>query len=347
MVTHAYWTWGAVLTEVGIFLSPLNDATGLLPWAGVVAAHSLACAIVAISCYALLPPRFRRPAPAVLLLLFCFAFIAPVLGAIGILLVTRYSLRRTRRRGRHAAPVAVALPEYDVQGHDAPRRGQSSIRSRLGGQVPGDMRMQALLTLQAVPGRVANPILEELLGDSVDDVRLLAFGMLDNEEKKISGHIQRERALLDGELSPEQRFECLTHLAELHWELIYAGLAQGALRQHILGQALDYLEQALALPLPPTAGMLFLKGRILLARGDHPGAQAAMQQALQAGLSPGSALPYLAEIAFVMRDVDLVRDYMEQASHLHLAPKTRAIADLWTGRDNVNRRGAYLYLPHL
>jgi len=347
MLTHTDWTWSALAGGFGNFLAPLMQANNTAAWLGVLAAHTVVCAIVAALCYGLLPAGFKQPRWPVFLLLFCFSFIAPIAGAVGVLVITRYALRRVKRQLRYATPRTVELPQYDVQGHDAMRRGQSSIRSRLGLQVPDDIRMQALLTLQAVPGRVANPILEELLGDDVDDVRLLAFGMLDSEEKKISTHIQRERALLTTELTTEHRFDCQFHLAELHWELIYALLAQGELRRHILGQALSYLDAALALPVEPKPGMLFLKGRILLAQGDRDGAQANIELALAMGLSPASGLPYLAEIAFLQHQYDGVVQYMEQVASLHIAPKTRAITNLWTGRDTVSNISEYAFLPHL
>lgn len=347
MVTHAYWIWGAAATEIAIFLSPLMETGSALAWMGVLGAHAVACAIGAASCYLLLPTRYRHPRNQVLLLLFCFSFIAPVIGALGILLITRYALRRITRQHRYATPRTVGPPVYDVQGSDAMRHGQSSIRSRLDPNVPSDIRMQALLTLQAVPGRVANPILEGLLGDEVDDVRLLAFGMLDSEEKKISSLIQHELTLLAGELDAVQRRACQRHLAELHWELVYAGLAQGELRRHILGQAQGYLEQALTYDAAPAPGMLFLKGRILLTQGKIEDASATIAQALELGLSPASALPYLAEIAFMQRNFDLVTQYMEQVSRLHIAPKTRAIADLWTGRDTVSKLSDHKLLSHL
>jgi hypothetical protein len=347
MLTSIESSWNALPAWLGMFLSPLMQVNNAAAWIGVLAAHSVVCAIVAAICYGLLPAGFRQPRWPVLLLLFCFSFIAPIVGAVGILVITLYALRRVRRQLQYATPTTVELPQYDVQGHDAMRRGQSSIRSRLGLQVPGDIRMQALLTLQAVPGRVANPILEELLGDDVDDVRLLAFGMLDNEEKKISTHIQHERALLTTELSTEHRFDCQRHLAELHWELIYALLAQGELRRHILGQALSYLDGALALPIEPSPGMLFLKGRILLAQGDRDAAQANIELALSMGLAPTSGLPYLAEIAFLQQQYDRVAQVMDQVARLHIAPKTRAIANLWTGRDTVSNINEYAHLPHL
>lgn len=342
-----YWAWGAVLAELGIFFSPLIVSSSAPAFFGVLTAHALACAIVASSTYVLLPGRFKQPRVMVWLLMFNFAFIAPVVGAIGMLFMTRTTLRHASDTSRRAVPVSVDLPEYDVQVKDINRSGQGAIRSRLGVNVPGDIRMQSLLTLQVVPNRVSNPILEDLLGDSTDDVRLVAFGMLDAEEKKLSVHIQREREALSRELSREQRYTCLRHLAELHWELIYASLAQGELRRHILDQARTYLDAALAVGVTPNSGLLFLKGRILLAQGENDDAEEAIKQAVEMGQPKTSALPYLAEMAFRRREFGLVKQFMQQLAELNVASKTRAISDLWTGRDKVNNFSDRQYLPHI
>lgn len=342
-----YWAWGAVLADLGIFFTPLVFANSIPAFVGVLVVHAGACAIVASSCYVFMPAHFKKPRMMVWWLLFDFAFITPVVGAIGMLLMTRITLRQAADKALLAVPVSVDLPEYDVQGKDVNRSGQGSIRSRLGKNVPADIRMQSLLTLQAVPNRVSNPILEDLLGDNTDDVRLVAFGMLDAEEKKLSVHIQRERETLLRELTPEQRYTCLSHLAELHWELIYASLAQGELRNHILGQARNYLDEALAVGVPPKSGLLYLKGRILLAQGEMEEADLALSQALALGHPKISALPYLAEMAFERREFARVKQLMQQLVELNAASRTRAIADFWTGSDNVSNFSDRRFLPHI
>jgi hypothetical protein len=342
-----YWVWGAALADCWLFFSPLVMGHSIAAFTSVLAAHSLACAIVASGTYLLLPSNFKHPRAMVWVLMFDFAFIVPVVGAVGLLFMARATLRQGAAKSLLAVPVAVNLPEYDVQSKDASRSGQGAIRSRLGSNVPSSIRMQSLLTLLAVPNRVANPILEDLLGDSSDDVRLVAFGMLDAEEKKITVHIQREREALAGTLVPEQRYTCLCHLAELHWELIYAALVHGELRRHLLGQAREYLDAAVAVGVAPTSGVSFLKGRILLAQGQDEQARQAIQQAVDLGQPRISALPYLAEIAFRQRNFGLVKQIMQQLAEINPASKTRAISDLWTARDNVRTLIDRRYLPHI
>lgn len=337
----------AVLGDLLVLVSALLMSTHQFDFWLVVLGHGCASALAAVAMRLLLPQRFSQPWVAATLLLFCFAFVAPVVGALGLLFITRWHLNQAVDDVRYAVPVSLALPLYDVQSKEQARGGQGAIRSRLGEDVPSDLRMQSLLTLQAVPSRVSNPILEDLLGDSTDDVRLVAFGMLDSEEKKISREIRHESERLTRSLTPEQRYDALRHLAELNWELVYACLAQGELRRHMLSQARLHADAALAMNVPPGSGLVFLRGRILLEQGDTEAARLDLERAMALGQSKTSALPYLAELAFRQRNFSGVRALMAQLSSLNLASQTRAVEDFWVKRDNEINFSDHKYLPHI
>lgn len=332
---------------MGLLLSPLVLSTSSLSFWTVLFTHALVSAVAALATYLMLPRRFQRPRFAVTLLMFAFAFVAPVIGAIGLLVMIRANLRKPVEDARFAVPLSLDLPLYDVQSEEQHRSGQGAIRSRLSEDVPSAVRMQSLLTLQAVPSKVSNPILEELLGDATEDVRLVAFGMLDAEEKKISKEIRHEFERQQRQLSKAQRYDSLRRLAELNWELVYACLIQGELRQHILRQARAYVDEALALSVPTGSGLVFLQGRILLELGDAEGAERAMLRAMELGQPKTSALPYLAEIAFQRRDFSQVGLFMQQLSSLNLASRTRAVEDFWGKRDNEINYRDRKYLPHI
>lgn len=312
-----------------------------------LAVHLLLCMLAASLAWLLQPRAYRTQPRSTWLLYFCFSFMLPILGAIGVVAVVRASLRQSDERLGVAKPISVDLPEYDVQTKEVNRSGQGAIRSRLDHAVPAAIRMQSLLTLQSVPTRVANPILEDLLGDTTDDVRLVAFGMLDAEEKKISSNIQIERENLKVAMTPEQTFNCQKHLAELNWELIYGSLAQGELRKHTLKVALSHVHEAEALGLPANSGLTFLKGRILLAMGDIDAAKSALEAGVALGQPLSSVLPYLAEIAFDRRDFATVRQLMATIDGMNIASKTRAVADIWSGRGQELRTNDRRFLPHV
>lgn len=357
-MTSGYWAWVAILMDFGLFVGPLPMAHSIGAFFAVWSVHATSCAILATVTYALLPACYRKPHLLIWLLMFGFAFIVPVIGAIGVLLVARTTLQQHAADVERAVPHSVVLPEFELHGKASRRAGQGAIRMRLASNVPNDIRMQSLLTLQVVPNRVANPILEGLLGDETDDVRLVAFGMLDAEEKKITSHIRQKQSALEAPMTDEQRHDCLQHLAELHWELIYSSLVQGELRRHMLAEALRYADEAVTCGSKPNAGLHFLRGRILMAQSEFGKAEASMRQAVMDGLAAATALPYLAEIAFRNGHYDVVHAILLQLvgvkttgriqavvqlwsgqvdthTYDHLAPATQAVVDLWTGRDSV------------
>lgn len=348
---RVYGTWLivvlALMLDVGAFLSFLPRSTMNIAFVELGLWHAMTCAILAGSTFHLLPGRYRERPLWTWLLMFDFAFIAPVIGPLGILFIARSTVSRARSASVLAQPRSLSLPEYDIGTRDPQRAGQGAIRSRLGHNVPAATRMKSLLTLQAVPSRVANPIREELLGDTTDDVRLVAFGMLEAEEKRLTVHIHREQKNLELPLSKRARFDCLVHLAELHWELIYSALVQGELRRHILGEAREYIDAALALGEPHESGILLLKGKILLAQGEAAQAEAALREALTLGHSEMSVLPFLAELAFRRRDFNQVRRHMQHLYQHHVASRGMPIVDLWAASERASLNRDQLAVHHL
>lgn len=340
-----YWFSLALALEVAALGNTWLLGTSRVELLGVGVLHTAASGLAAWACLMLLPPRLQQPRLPLLGLMSCFAFIAPGLGALGLLALAHSTLRPGRLLLATATPQTVALPTYDVQTRTVARSGQGSIRSRLSKDANGALRMQSLLTLQVVPRRVANPILEDLLGDDTDDVRLVAFGMLDAQEKHLNADIQEEMRRLQQPQPTEQRFKSLRHLAELHWELVYASLAQGELRRHLLELALDYANQALDTDARSPAGLFLLRGRILLALNQPQAAQADLELAMGLGRTPASVLPYLAEIAYSLRDWPRVRHLLANIHTSQVGAGTHALIQLWVHPQTPRRDRRFL--PHI
>jgi len=342
-----YWAWVAVAADLVLFTSALPLGHSTVAFIEVLLLHTGACAVLGSVCWLMLPMRYRSRPLLAWILMFDFAFIAPVIGAICLLIIVHITLRRDLGQGAQAQPRSVELPEYDIQAKAGNRSGQGAVRARLTSKVPDNVRLQSLMSLQSVSRRVANPILEDLLGDQADDVRLIAFGMLDAEEKKISVHISRERLSLSRNLSTVQRYDTLRHMAELHWELIYASLAQGELRRHILSEARRYADAAMEMPVEHDSGVLLLCGRIRLEQDDLDSAQSYFEEAVALGQPEASALPYLAEIAFRSRRFGEVDEIMRRLARLHLAASTKAVVELWTEHSRLDNFRDRQLLPHI
>lgn len=294
--------------------------------------HAGASLLLALFAWHVLPEKIRNPRLPVLALLFNFSFFIPVLGPLGMLAAV--FLSAYRRRAVVAQPFAeLSLPEFVLSLRETDTKfSQGGIKSRLAQpSIPTQQRLQALLALQGMPARVSSPMLQEMLGDASDDIRLVAYGLLDSREKKINAQIHRELAKLKAAKGSDIRLIGLRHLAELYWELVYTGLAQGDLRDHALRQALKYTNDALLLA-PLDTGLWFLKGRILLEIKMYDDAYQIFGMAIAHGFPESRVLPYIVEIAFNRRDYRTVSDLLSRISILQVTPRMKGAIRFWVGQ---------------
>lgn len=294
--------------------------------------HALASLLLAVACWYFLSGNYRQPRWLITLLFFNFAFFIPVLGLPGVFVAM--FIAGYRRRARVSQPFTnLVMPEFVLSLRESEIRfSQGGIKSRLAhSSIPTQQRLQSLLALQGIPARVSSPLLQDMLGDASDDIRLVAYGLLDSREKKITAQIHRELVNLRTAESRELRLVGLRHLAELYWEMVYAGLAQGDLRIHALNQALYYADSALKLANQDT-GLLFLKGRILLESKSYEEARLILELAMSYGLPESRALPYIVEIAFNRRDFATVQNLLAQLSVYQLTPIMKNAIQFWVKR---------------
>ena len=295
------------------------------------ALHGASSAVLAWMLIHVLPPHYRKPHWPVVGLLFSFAFFIPLLGIAGMLTAVAITVLRPRLASDRPFE-QVMPPEYvmSIREPGAQLRISSLKAMLLDPGVPAELRLKSLNALQNMPTRTAAPTLRRLLGDPLDELRLIAYGMLDQKEKRINGEIQAERANLLEAADEAARLNVLRRLVELNWELIYSDLAQGDVRDFHLAQVRHYAEQALALA-EHDPGLWFLKARGLQAAGRLGEAREAYSIAIAGGLPEARALAYLAEIAFLQRDFASLRRYLELIAQSQPAPVMAPLIRFWTG----------------
>jgi hypothetical protein len=297
---------------------------------GFLVVHGLASLCLAAFVGAALPPRLRKPVGPVIVLIFGFSFFIPILGLIGqviAVLVARF-LPRVVPELPYAEipPIEFEFPPREIR--ERTKYGQGGLTSRLKDSgVPKEARFKSLLALQGMPARIANPLLQDMLGDPADEVRLVAYGILDNQEKQINQHIHDEVIKLREADSEEMQLISLRRLAELYWELVYGGLVHGDVRDHAMSETDRYVSQAMEIA-PDDAGLWFLKARTLLYRRD-PAAEAAFHRAVASGLEESRVLAYLGQIAFERRDYTEVRRIFSSLSESQFAPRLKQAVKYW------------------
>ena len=322
----------AVLLELGSFYFVADFSNSTVDLLYFLALHGVASTAFALTARVLLPEHYREPRAAVLGFLFSFAFFIPLVGLAGILLATMVTLL-SPKVGKRLPFAELDRPEYVLSLSDPePGLRISGLRHLLlDPDAPSEMRLKALIALQHMPGRVSGPMLKKLLGDPSDDIRLVAYGMLDVQEKRINAGIEDELDKLKRTTRPELRQNSLRHAAELYWELIYTGLAQGDVRAHAAAEGLRLLELAQR-SATGDAGLWYLRGRLLKAGGEIEAAGEAFSLAISCGLQETRVLPYLAELAFERRDFSGVRQFLGAITDMHTSTMMAPMVRFWLQR---------------
>ncbi|SOE94080.1 hypothetical protein SAMN05414139_06882 [Burkholderia sp. D7] len=301
--------------------------------------QAVAALLISLAIARVMPARYRLPRAGLLGALWFLNFAVPVGGVvctIGALAVAA-TLPRTRAK----LPVThVEEPEFaaNLIGNVSYGRG-ARLKAELQNVDAGtEFRMTALLAMQSMPARTVSPVLQGMLADPLDDIRLLAYGILDNHEKVLTQQILVERPKLDETLHPgisdDERRRVNKTLAELYSELIYQHLVTGDVYRNAADQADGFASAALALDLND-ASLWRLRGRLALDRYDLDAADAMLQRAIDCGFPRDRMLPYLAEGAYLRRDFVRVRSLLGEMDNRATTPTLHAVLDFWQQRERT------------
>lgn len=120
---------------------------------------------------ALLPPHLSRPRRPILLFMFGISYAIPLLGFAAVIGgVPRFL--RCRRSTRRTPSGSSNLPQIDPQLRTGAGFRQAGMRSFLSNsRAPLTTRLSALVALQNVSGRIASPLLRNVLSDPSEDIR--------------------------------------------------------------------------------------------------------------------------------------------------------------------------------
>lgn len=178
-------------------------------------------------------------------------------------------------------------------------------------------RSAALFALRECPLSQINPLIHELLPDTSDDIRLLAFNILEGQESSIMSRIEalllRLKTVPDGE--PLIKAQCQKSLALLHWELIHHHLIEIELEETIINKAIASALSALTV-LSDDAVLWALLGKLYQHRQQDLLAVEAFETAMSCHSAPTEVLPYLAEIRFKQGDYSAIQALLSQSDAL-------------------------------
>lgn len=310
-----------------------SDADLLAFWV----VHGGAAAVTGLLVWTLLPPPLKRPRRLSLTLLILLALTFPVVGVLGLLLAVWLARGMPLRRpDTDLLRTAPALEVFAVSHVDDERRrdlpaGQVAQIARDQSQ-PREQRIRAVLALRDMSPRMALPVLRRLLADPDEEIRLLAYGISNTWEQKLTDALQAAQREFEvarhGITQAEPLARAAQRVAELQMEFIYQGLAQGDLRDFALDQALQHCRIAIE-ALPHDTGLQILLLRLALARGEVDTARSVIDQLAASGASPTLWRPYAAELEWVQRRYGRIADILQPLSARQVAPRLRPLVRIW------------------
>lgn len=298
-MSRLWWTIALTL-EIASVLAVIFISPAWLALLLYLLLHAAATPMLARACWHLLPRRYRLPVQASMRFLQGILLLMPLVGAVGLLwgLVGALRLPRSRRSLNLRFVGVPELPFQSPQVFAAPPYSSGALRQILRFSDKPLKRLKAVMATRHMPVHESVPVWQIALKDRVDDVRLLAYAMLDGREKQLTERIQEISSELD-ELPPPRRADAHRQLAGYCWELVFNGLVQGAVREHWLRAARQHAELALATYRDAALSLLYV--RILLAQAALEEASVALDEAAATGISASVLAPWRAELAFRQR----------------------------------------------
>lgn len=245
-----------------------------------------------------------------LLFIFPIVFFIPLLGIIGLVLAVMPGLLKADQP--QDMPMHInkirALPEVAISQDASIDNGVANPEKNIHSHDP-ELRMNAVYATLKLNDKAAIPLLRMALRDPVDDIRLLAYALIDRKEHRISQRIEEARKkLASGNNQPGVR-HLYRSIVNDYWELAHLGLVEGETLNYILNKAQDYLENGLQL-YPKDRGLHLQYAKLLLRSGKAQEAYNEFKLAESLGVSKQKLLLYYAEIAYLQRRFGDVKHYM-------------------------------------
>ena len=292
--------------------------------------HLMASAVAAYIFPKIIIPDQYESQRATGLFFFVLVFYLPVLGLMGLMLgmplIAGWSSKRTQSSDSSVRVNKIRdLPSEAAVTHGQPVNSHGLCdlyQSR-----DANKRLQAVYATLKLEDRDAIPLLRTALGDATDDIRLLAYALLDRKEYRLSKRIEQAKQDLEKQENSGKQ-QLYRQIANDYWELAHLGLVQGDAKNYVLGMAFKYIELGLVYS-PEDSGLLFQYAQILLRLGKYQEALEEFKKAEMLGIEFICLQTYYAEIAFYTRRYFEVKQLMTAIELPAAYPLLTTAARFW------------------
>lgn len=254
------------------------------------------------------------------LFMFVLMLFMPFIAPIGLALLALPALAWPRRQNqpgqetyrRISTPTAMPMPQAEQR---AAARAATELESILCHSRTAKRRLSAVLDTTYLDDADAVPLLRKALRDPEDDVRLLAYALLERKEQTFADHVAGLKHSLEAEGFPRARAYRSRQLAQGYLDYIESGLVQESLVPHYLAKVQLCLEAALKHHFRNPV-LHVIEARLLLLQLDPGGAGRALARAAYFGAAS-------AELAALDAEIDLQARKAQQWSGSSLLRQKR------------------------
>jgi len=212
--------------------------------------------------------------------------------------------------------VSEYIPQITFRGR---KLGESSILN---------LNPKNVLYLRQFPHPAAINLLKKAVSTKDDEIRLLSFFTVNSIEKNLFENIAVLKQALETTENDMERFNLLSSLAEMYWELIYLGVADKELEEFYLNESLTYLKRAL--DIKEESKLYFLLGRIYLRLKKYEKAKEFLLKAVELGFPSERVISYLLETFYNLKDFSSIFKITKSFEKiLVIDPRTASILRIW------------------
>lgn len=295
--------------------------------------HVVASAIGAYFFSQIIASIYVEPFVKIYFFIFVILLYLPVLGLMSLILTMPLMWNRSSRPEKPVFPISLhkirnltplMAPDTRIQSENI----KSLYRSR-----NPERRLEAVYATLKIKDQDAIPLLRMALSDSVDDIRLLAYALLDRKEHNISKNIKKLRQKIERKENIKNKF-LYQKIAIDYLDLVRLGLVQGETKNYMLKMACKYIEQGLEF-YPKDAGLCFQYGQVLLQLRKYQQSHEYFKKAENFGIERGKLLAYYAELAFYRHDYLEVKKIMNAIDPPRNYSQLSTIASFWQETPNA------------
>lgn len=189
-------------------------------------------------------------------------------------------------------------------------------------------RMSALLKMCDQPSPLTNYLIKELLPEHQDEIRLLAFSLLEKQGSYLYSLLETLNQKNQSQLNDFMIGKLEKKRAEIYWELFYQKLIQPELTEMILDKALKAARESIQKN-PKDYLLIVLMGKIYLAMKNYHESEHHFLLALHDKSLAVHIVPYLAEIYFNLKQYANLVKLLNTYPELRCLPFIKSIYSLW------------------